>query len=206
MNFMLLLLFIFTFSYAHAQDLESISKAVGYNKLAKAIDSVPPPEERRRREAREFYARILKNMDSIPTRRDMCTPIPEMYQLHTWELWKLDICKDIDSVSAITIAVTAAITKYGVGVIPIAATVMGNNKEHWLIYLYNRKEPQCFDLIEAYNMGMLRFELLHIKMGIKTDHFGGKPDHTMRERCPFPICVLVSKKGGLVLYMERLPY
>jgi len=63
-----------------------------------------------------------------------------------------DVFSDgVDSVGALTIAVTAATKCYGAQMTPIAAKLMGNDKKHWLVYCFSTTIPSHLAALENTN-------------------------------------------------------
>jgi hypothetical protein len=161
------------------------------------------PEERQRREADVFYRRLLGYWDpGIPFKA--CPPLPwDWWVLNTWD--SITIVKEnVDSVTAVSIAVKAAVKCHGNGMTPIAVRLMGRYKEHWMVYIYDRKRQQCFDPIQAYNAGVLSWMIASKISSGKAIRIGGFLVFTKREECPLPIGVLVSRRDGQVLFMGEL--
>ena len=168
----------------------------------------PCPEGYRRSEnsycTEEFenkflYKELLKYRD-LHISFEMCSPL-------SWRGWlksnTVPVTKEgIDSVTAVTIAVNAAANCYGEGITPIAARLMGNSKEHWIVYIYNRNETQCFDPVKAYDRGDL-IENIGLKL-FDLNEYGVRTVKERRKECSSPIGVLVSKNDGRVLFMEEL--
>ena len=149
-----------------------------------------------------LYKDILKYWDlHIPFKK--CSPLSWLDWLKLNTLDTVPAAKEgIDSVTAVSIAIQAATICHGDGMTPIAARLMGYNKEHWMVYMYNRNEPQCFDPVKAYDMGDL-LENIGVKLFKRIDD-ESRTVWERRRECPSPTVVLVSKNNGLVLFMEDL--
>ncbi|MDR3013323.1 MAG: hypothetical protein LBU70_08980, partial [Chitinispirillales bacterium] len=80
--------------------------------------------------------------------------------------------------------------------IPLAARLMGDNKEHWMIYIIPKRifrnlqhQDICDrETIRLYNAGLL---------------FSPKTNQCLDFYCPMAIRVIISKENGEVLYIGR---
>ncbi|MDR3013324.1 MAG: hypothetical protein LBU70_08985 [Chitinispirillales bacterium] len=113
-----------------------------------------------------------------------------------WNLYLLRR-ENTDSVTAISVAVKVAEECYGVDaeMIPIAARLMGDNKEHWAIYIIpkrifrNLHHQDTYDRETAslYNNGFL---------------FSSKINQCLDRHCLTAILVIISKENGEVLFIQ----
>jgi ferredoxin-thioredoxin reductase catalytic subunit len=96
--------------------------------------------------------------------------------------------KNIDSVAAVTIAATAAAECYGSEMTPFKTRLMGDNKEHWMVYCFPTipdnidEQEYCYCMrIRQYKDGMV---------------FNSPLGSTI---CPVVFVVLISRENGRVL-------
>jgi hypothetical protein len=102
--------------------------------------------------------------------------------------------KNIDSVMAFKIAAVAAAECYGSKMTPFAATLMGGNKEHWMVYCFPTIPDNIKQQKSCYNIR-------------RQDHEQGLTFHPYRgaTSCPVVFSVLISVKNGQVLAIS-IPY
>jgi hypothetical protein len=148
----------------------------------------PSREEVQRWEANRVYNWFLKKWDPL-----IPTECPSVWE---WNLWKNNVIgfrtvqKDIDSVTAVFIAGKAAERCYEDEMMFFVAKLMGDNKEHWMVYCFPMIRPNdwCYQMIfDRYNKGSLFMPVV-----------------TKQEYdCPKTVIVILSRKDGQVLYMTR---
>jgi hypothetical protein len=150
-------------------------------------------EIRRNSEADLVYEFSLKNRCLILfiSNYTNCQSLP-------WSLYLLRR-ENIDSATAASIAIKAAEEHSGGGgieMVPIAARLMGDNKEHWMVYINPKdifkdleRQDLCDEVvIRRYNAGNLFM-----------------PRVVQEEKyCPMPIRVIISKENGEVLFIGGL--
>jgi len=105
--------------------------------------------------------------------------------------------KSIDSVTAVKLATAAAANCYGSKMTPFAARLVGENKEHWMVYCFPtipdnmEKQTICYVLNTSdYN------EQKQFNTGC---HF----QWDICRGCPVVFIVLISRKNGLVLTINE---
>jgi hypothetical protein len=168
---------------------EKLKKVVSTYKDRRWAKPPQPPKSSQDSEADLVYEYSLKNR-CLALYSD-CRSLP-------WSLYLLRR-ENIDSATAVSIAIKAAEEHRGAvavyfEMIPFAARLMGDNKEHWIIYIipiyiYEDLDYQDFcdwETTRLYNNGMLFFP------------------RTIRQHCPMPIRVIISKKNGEVLFIGGL--
>jgi hypothetical protein len=96
--------------------------------------------------------------------------------------------KNVDSVTAIKIATVAAAMCYGSEMTSFNAMLMGDNKEHWVVYCF----PTIPDNIEL-QRECCKLRILQQKEG---------KGFTLGRRCPIVFTVLISRENGQVLSIE----
>ncbi|MDR2971844.1 MAG: hypothetical protein LBU83_07960 [Bacteroidales bacterium] len=146
-------------------------------------------ERRQDSEANRVYKFSLKNR-CLALYSD-CHSLP-------WSLYLLRR-ENIDSATAVSMAIKATEEYYGITatyfeMIPLAARLMGDNKEHWMIYiipkriLRNLQHQDICDreTIRRYNNGSLFFP----RTNQSSDWY-----------CPRPISVIISKENGEILFV-----
>ena len=103
-----------------------------------------------------------------------------------------DNIRDIDSVTAVKIAATAATLCNGSEMIPFKAMLMGDNNEHWMVYVF-LAIPDDVELQKR----CYRARIVQYESGLS---FYDGP----RPTCPAVISVLISRKNGQVLSFMAL--
>jgi hypothetical protein len=95
---------------------------------------------------------------------------------------------------AIKIATTAAAECYGSEMIPFKARLMGDNKEHWMVYCF----PSIPNDIEKQKM-CYAYQTMKYETGrrFNSNDKGGSSDSGWG--CPIVFVVLISKENGQVL-------
>ncbi|MDR2971845.1 MAG: hypothetical protein LBU83_07965 [Bacteroidales bacterium] len=148
-------------------------------------------ENMRNSEANRLYERSLKNR-CLACHSD-CQSLP-------WSLYLLRR-ENIDSATAVPMAIKAAEEYYGITatyfeMIPLAARLMGDNKEHWMIYIVpkyiyrnlQRQDTCDREITRRYNNGSLFFP---------------RTNQSLDWYCPMPIRVIISKENGEILFIGR---
>jgi len=162
-------------------------------------DTLTPFDALQKSEADYFYAIMLKHWNSGI--HNQCPPLWSRWRLGTWgRIYSIKNGDGIDSGMAAFIAMKVANECYGPDIIRLGRIwQMGNNKEHWMIYIH--RTPRCVDLTNEYFHGALRLKIATLKMwDFRKDQYvdsnGGG--------CPIPIGILISRINGHVLFMGEL--
>jgi uncharacterized membrane protein YbaN (DUF454 family) len=113
-----------------------------------------------------------------------------------------DINEDIDSVTAVTIAVAAAMEYYGFEMLPLMANLMGFYNEHWVVYCFPVVPPftatfftSTVDTISRSGQGFCYNQAL-------SKFIHDDPDMGPTS-CPKVVMVLILRKNGQVLSMRE---
>jgi hypothetical protein len=122
-------------------------------------------------------------------------------QRQQWFSYSKDINEDVDSVTAITIAVAAAMEQYSFEMLPLMANLMGFYNEHWVVYCFPVVPPftvaffiSTVDTISQRGLGFCYKHALN--KFVHDDADIGPPSG-----CPKVVMVLISKESGQILSM-----
>jgi hypothetical protein len=105
--------------------------------------------------------------------------------------------KNIDSVVAVRIATAAAAKCYGSEMTPFMARLMGDNKEHWMVYCF----PTIPDNIEKQTICYV-LQLRDYERGMRFNTGCGSYLSNCRG-CPVVFVVLISRENGHVLTIDK---
>jgi len=147
------------------------------------------PDTSRSKDADFFYKSILKQRKSDSIELNGQWNFFGMSMLNSI----LNDNKSVDSVEAIATATLATARYYGFKITPYGARLMGNNKEHWLVYSFptiqndTQRQETCYrNWVRYYETGRLTCKLI-----VRLKH------------CPKIVTVLISREKGQVLAIEQ---